>query len=158
MRTFVKVIAVGIVAGLCIPLLAGARNQTAMKGNPVSDGSARSGTMSVTSTSGELALRSSSKGVVVERADGKANQLGLQRSDVIRSIDGMMVNTPEDMMSVLRTDDAKSRHTLAVVRSGKEVYVVAERAAWLGFLAPRPPESPVVGIKFPTPPIPPSAN
>jgi S1-C subfamily serine protease len=154
MRTITKIIAVGVAAGLCTPLLAGARNQTAMKGNPVSDGLARSGTTSVTSPSGELALRSSPEGIIVERADRNAGELGLQRNDVIRSVDGATVETPEDLMSVLRADNAGSRHALI----GKEVSVMAERSAWRGFLTPRPPEPPMAGAEYPTPPTPPSTN
>lgn len=158
MRTITKIIAVGAAAGLCIPLLAGAGNQTAMKGNSVSDGSARSGTTSVTSPSGELALRSSSEGIIVERAASNAGKLGLQRNDVIRSVDGATLETPEDLMSVLRAGNAGSRHALIVVRSGKEISVMAERSAWRGFLTPRPPEPPMAGAEYPTPPTPPSTN
>lgn len=158
MRTIAKLIVVGIATGLCIPLLAGARDQTVTKGKFVSDGSTRAGTTSTTSPSGELALRSSPNGVLVERADSSAGKLGLERADVIRSIDGKSLETPEDLMSVLRASDAGSRHALVIVRSGKEMPIVAERAVWRAFLTPRPPEPPVAGANFPTPPTPPSTN
>jgi S1-C subfamily serine protease len=158
MRMITKIIAIGVATGLSIPLIAGARNQAAMKGNSVSDSKARLGTTSATSPSGDLALRSSSNGVIVERADRKAAELGLQRNDVIRSVDGAIVETPEDLMSVLRDGNVSSRHALIVVRSGKEMPIVADPAAWRGFLTPQPPEPPIAGAEFPTPPTPPSTN
>jgi S1-C subfamily serine protease len=158
MRRIAKVIVIGIATGLCIPLLAGAKNQTGAKGNTVSDGSTRAGTTSTTSPSGELALRSSPNGVVVERADSNASKLGFKRADVIRSIDGTTIETPEDLMSVLRASDAGSRHHLVIVRFGKEMPLVAERTVWRAFLTPKPPEPPITGADFPPPPNPPSTN
>jgi S1-C subfamily serine protease len=158
MRMIMKISAIGLAVGLCLPLLAASKNHSGMKGTAMDDRSSRSGTASTTSPSGELALSSSKRGVVVDRAEDGASVLGLQRDDVVRSIDGKAIQTPEDLMAVIRDGEPASRYSLTVVRKGEEMSVAAERAAWRSFLTPRPPEPPMAGAEHPAPPVPPSTN
>ena len=69
----------------------------------------------------ELGLRSASGALLLDVASGgPAARAGLQRGDVIVAFAGQPVNTPEDLLALLRKQGPGDKVQLAVVRSGRQ--------------------------------------
>ncbi len=118
----------------------------------------RTGGASVVSGHGTLELRSYRGGLIVDRLSGGAAALDLRAGDLIRTIDGRTVTTPEDLMSVLRSG-AKQDYTVGLVRQGKALSIVGNTTTWQQYLTPAPPIPPRVDNGTPpTPPQPPTAS